>query len=71
MIISLYYVNVAELIIFIYLLLYFTILGFELRASHLLGRHCTTSAIPPAHFSVLIIFEIGFWELAAWAGLRL
>jgi hypothetical protein len=33
-------------------------LGFEFRASYLLGRHTTSSVVPPALFA-LAIFQIG------------
>jgi hypothetical protein len=51
---------VYKYLIFIYLL---AILGFELRAPHLLGRHSTTWAMLLVRFA-LVIFQIGSWVYA-------
>jgi hypothetical protein len=45
-----------------------TVIGFELRASSLVGRLSTTLAPPPALF-MLGIFKIGSLELFGQAGL--
>jgi hypothetical protein len=46
-----------------------TVLGFEFRVSHLLGR-CLLLEAHPQPFFVLGIFEIGSCELFAWVGLK-
>jgi hypothetical protein len=43
--------------------IFFVVLGFELRVSHLLGRCSTTWAISPAIFFVMGFFEIGSHKL--------
>jgi hypothetical protein len=35
-----------------FIIIYFAVLGFEIRASHLVGRHSTTGATLPALFCV-------------------
>jgi hypothetical protein len=42
--------------------------GVELRGSPWLGRHATSWATLPVLFA-LVVFELEFWSLYAWAGL--
>jgi hypothetical protein len=51
----------------LFFFLFLIVLGFELRASWLPGRHSTTSAMPPA-LLVLVILELGscFLSRLAW-----
>jgi hypothetical protein len=46
--------------LFIYLFIYLVVLGFELKALHLLGRHTTILTTPPAlpilNFKILVIY---------------
>jgi hypothetical protein len=51
--------------LFIYLL--FVALGFELRASRLLGRHYTAWAILPALFLCWVFLRIGFKSWSTWS----
>jgi hypothetical protein len=46
------------------------VLGFELRASHLLGRCSTALPVDPCSSPVVVldIFEIGSQVLLAWVG---
>jgi hypothetical protein len=51
---------------------FLAVLGFELKASHLLGRQCTTWATPPAPSSYLILFHfMAESHCIAQAGLKL
>jgi hypothetical protein len=43
--------------------------GFELRALKMQSRWSTTWAKPPVYFA-LVILEMGYCELLAWAGLE-
>jgi hypothetical protein len=49
---------------------FLVVLGFELRASLLLGRHSTLEPLCQPLFT-LCIFKIGSWELFARAGVNL
>jgi hypothetical protein len=54
--------------LFLFIYYFLTVLGFELRASWLLGRHLSHSASPVLCW---IFFKIRSGELFAWAGLEL
>jgi hypothetical protein len=54
----------------IYLFIIFIELGFELRASHLQGKHSIACTIPPAHFAQIIL-KMGSCDLFSWSGLEL
>jgi hypothetical protein len=58
-----------EAFLFFILIIFFVVLGFDLKASCLLGRYSTTWDTLPALF-VLDIFEVGSRDLFAQAGFK-
>jgi hypothetical protein len=64
------YLGYMQILSHLFYLLYFLMgLRFELRVLCSQSRYSITWAMPPVHF-VLVILEMGSWELFAWAGLK-
>jgi hypothetical protein len=53
---TLFYFLDINMVNFLFLSVFVAVLGFEFRASHLLGRHCTTLA------ALLALFCVGYFQ---------